>query len=614
MSDSQFENDISQGIQLLRTGKKMEAARCFAGAVQANPRSGKAWYWLAQSVDDAEKKAFCISKAKELAPEAFEKKPSQPATSSPTHTVATQQAGQIVAEPSKPLPQTPRSPFSEPIPVQPAAAPAQPVQSAAPPGTARPAPIPMYSAPQIDTVSPIQNLRPPEPEPKPGFSLESMFTGLLVAMVLIGLPFAFLAFTGRLDKVFPVPIPTMTQQPAMQSLKETKKAQAVAYTATPYLTPTLTPTPGLEQQILAVSAKMQTAKDKITQMEYTDAIIDLDWIISQVPDYSEAYYYRGLAYYRNIDSLRIQTEYADYMQAAISNFDTAIEIGPATSKEFEYRGYGLIRYASILELTVNRQRLYESALENLQMAYSMPEPNDELPVYIANLYTEIDQCDIGAEQEEELIASGTMSEEMLQKLYSNLSQSYLCLGEYQKALAQLDKTTGCDLCNIFNRAVVLYSMGRKQDAFNLINEHIEKYPHFSGDRYFLRGLIYYDWGQYENAMDDLMTGEGNTWYRGEIYSYLAAMLSYYYGDTESGDAYLEFAAATMYPTTGPYFHNLIMGQLTSRGLEPFSDDSYEFVVTTTPFANGTGSQTPSIPTPMPTLTPTPTLTPQPPES
>ncbi len=439
-------------------------------------------------------------------------------------------------------------------------------------------------------------------------------SGLLVTMVLIGLPFAFLAFTGRLDKVFPVPMPTITQQSAIQSLKETNKAEAVAFTATSYLTPTLTPTPGLDQQIQAVSAKMQTAKVKITQMEYTDAIIDLDWIINQVPEYSEAYYYRGLAYYRNIGSLRIQSEYADYLQRAISDFDTAIEIGPATSKEYEYRGYGLLRYASILELTVNRQRLYESSLENLQMAYSMPEHNEELPIYIANLYTEIDQCDIGAEQEEALIASGTMSEELLQKLYSNLSQSYLCLGEYQKALAQLDKTTGCDLCNIFNRTVVLYSMGRKQDAFTLINEHIEKYPNFSGDRYFLRGLIYYDWGQYDNALNDLMTGESNTWYRGEIYSYLAAMLSYYYGDTVSGDAYLEFAAATMYPTTGPYLHNLIKVQMNSRGLEPFSDDSYEIVVTTTPFANGTNSPTPSIPPPPLTLTPTPTLTPQPPEA
>ena len=72
MSDSQFENDITQGIQLLRNDKKLEAARCFARAVQANPKSGKAWYWLAQSVDDAEKKAFCMGKVKELVPGAFE--------------------------------------------------------------------------------------------------------------------------------------------------------------------------------------------------------------------------------------------------------------------------------------------------------------------------------------------------------------------------------------------------------------------------------------------------------------------------------------------------------------------------------------------------------------
>jgi hypothetical protein len=123
-------------------------------------------------------------------------------------------------------------------------------------------------------------------------------------------------------------------------------------------------------------------------------------------------------------------------------------------------------------------------------------------------------------------------------------------------------------------------------------------------------MIYLDWGQYENALDDMQTGEGNTWYRGEIYSYLAAMLSYYYGDSESGDAYLEFAAATIYPYTGKYINNLVQNQLAARGLDPFSDDSYEEVVTTTPFANGPGS----TPSQMPTLTPTPTFTPKPPDA
>jgi predicted Zn-dependent protease len=615
MSDIQFENDILQGIQLLKAGKKLEAAKCFARAVEANSKSGKAWYWLAQAIDDPAKKAFCMGKAKELAPAVFEKKPAQPAIPTPPTPKPVQPVVQQSTVQAPPAVASARPAFTEEKPFKPISVPPPPIPQAGQPArpAIQPISVPQYAAPQPAVVSPVQSFRQQAPEPKPGFSFESMFMGLLVALVVIGLPFAFLGFTGRLDQILPVPqtgITDLTPNPVMLSSTASAGLAAASQTPTITFTPTITPTAGLDIQIQSVAAQMQTAKDKIDQMEYTDAIIDLDWIISQVPGYADAYYYRGLAYYRNTESLRMQTEYADYIQGAIENFDIAIQLGPVRSKYYEYRGYGLIRYASILELTVNRQRLYESALENLQLAYSMPDRSEDIPVYIANLYTEINQCDIGAEQEENLIASGTMSEELLQKIYSNLARSYLCLGEYQKALDQLDKLTGCNMCNDFNRTIALYSMGRKQEAFNVINQSITDYPSFSGDRYFLRAMIYLDWGQYENALDDMQTGEGNTWYRGEIYSYLAAMLSYYYGDSESGDAYLEFAAATIYPYTGKYINNLVQNQLAARGLDPFSDDSYEEVVTTTPFANGPGS----TPSQMPTLTPTPTFTPKPPDA
>jgi hypothetical protein len=122
---------------------------------------------------------------------------------------------------------------------------------------------------------------------------------------------------------------------------------------------------------------------------------------------------------------------------------------------------------------------------------------------------------------------------------------------------------------------------------------IEKNPYYGGGRYYLRALISYDEGRLDEALSDLDFGEGQTWGRAGIYSYLRGRFALEDGDKMSAIELLQYAEASLGPVgTGPFIRR-IERELASLGASP---------LTVTPQVLVPG-------TPMPTLIPT--ITPRP---
>ncbi len=63
-----MEHWVSEGIRLLRGGRRQEAERALRIAVSENERSVEAWLWLSQAVESDGEKMTCLLKVMELDP------------------------------------------------------------------------------------------------------------------------------------------------------------------------------------------------------------------------------------------------------------------------------------------------------------------------------------------------------------------------------------------------------------------------------------------------------------------------------------------------------------------------------------------------------------------
>lgn len=59
---------VSEGVRLLKGGKRLEAERALRIAVSENGRNVEAWLWLSQTVDSDAEKMTCLLRVMELDP------------------------------------------------------------------------------------------------------------------------------------------------------------------------------------------------------------------------------------------------------------------------------------------------------------------------------------------------------------------------------------------------------------------------------------------------------------------------------------------------------------------------------------------------------------------
>jgi hypothetical protein len=166
-----------------------------------------------------------------------------------------------------------------------------------------------------------------------------------------------------------------------------------------------------------------------------------------------------------------------------------------------------------------------------------------------------------------------------------------------KALKHIDEAKKIKDADFFKyeRARILYAMGKYTEAEKEINLSINADPYYRGNRYFLRALIYIEMGDLEKAQQDLDFGAGNMWGEDGLFSYALGKIALAQNDTDRAIKYFQKAEAAY------FFQNTIL-DLIRADLAKLNAQPIE--VKPNP-VNAT-----SIPSPTITLTPRPSSTPK----
>ena len=240
----------------------------------------------------------------------------------------------------------------------------------------------------------------------------------------------------------------------------------------------------------------------------------------------------------------------------------------------------------------------ELALDNLQMALALgvsdPVVSERsLPL----VYDFLGRCEEGMAEAKRLVEVWEAAQNPSSAdLNYNLAEGYLCLAQLEPALKHVDIAIGVysSFQEKFARAVILYNMGRLDDALAQLNETIEDFRFYCGCRYFLRALIYYEQGHPDMAQADLDFGVGQTWDRAGLLAYMTGRLLIDEGQTEEGWQQIQLAEATLGRNYGPLL-NRIRDKIQKQGL-PLLTPEPQVEVTATPLP-----PLPPVSTPRPPL-------------
>jgi tetratricopeptide (TPR) repeat protein len=146
---------------------------------------------------------------------------------------------------------------------------------------------------------------------------------------------------------------------------------------------------------------------------------------------------------------------------------------------------------------------------------------------------------------------------------------------------------------VWLRAMILYFMGRHEEALEDLNDLLEEKPYYNGFRYYLRALIHYENGRRDLAEQDLMMGVSNTWGRAGIFSYVLGRMAIDDGDKEAGIIYLQQALATLDWYFRPMFPR-IEQELADLGAAPLPEES-SVQIRATPMPTTEAIPRPTIP-------------------
>jgi tetratricopeptide (TPR) repeat protein len=207
------------------------------------------------------------------------------------------------------------------------------------------------------------------------------------------------------------------------------------------------------------------------------------------------------------------------------------------------------------------------------------------------------RCDEGLKRARELLATADPSDvPTVAGLHSALSNGYLCKGQVHDALYEMNWTLAREWSveRRWRRSILLYNLGRLDEALEELDWVIQQEPTIYGYRYHLRALIEFDRGNPEQAAQDLETGARYTWSRSGLYAYVSALLALERGDTQAGVEALRLAEASLVRENGPILDRA-RGDLQELGVEPL-------VLTPSVPIRST-----PIPTSLPTTTPRPLL-------
>ncbi len=479
---------VQAGIAAAKAGERQQAAALLARAVRLNPASESAWFWLGLVCQTPEQRTYCLQRVLAL---------------NPQHA----QARQMLASPRPGPPVQPPAPVVVPpvstIEPLPAAARAAPQPTAAPasdsPATLPPEPVP----PPPAAPPPLEKAEPPAPpaaEPKPWSTTERMLVGLLgfiLAAVVCGGGLAFFVMSHQLDRMAaqvaaaiwsPTPslIPTLSFTPSITPTPTLtpvpSDTPARTFTPSPRPTRTRSPTPTLDATAQAVQAESFLAQvaSLMNGQNYADAVMVLDKGVTVAPGYAELYFQRARAYSGLLLNNRFRDEYVDYVHRALADVNQAIALDPTIGD------YYYFRYMFEEDLAVNSPyrvdyiALETIALENVRIANQLGNTQADSERMPALILPNLGRCDEGLAEARQLIDARGPTAPPSAALETALAAGYFCKGQLDAALQHINVAIQAysRYERIWEKSLILYSMGRLDEALAVINDDINHYPYY----------------------------------------------------------------------------------------------------------------------------------------
>jgi tetratricopeptide (TPR) repeat protein len=309
--------------------------------------------------------------------------------------------------------------------------------------------------------------------------------------------------------------------------------------------PTPNKTPGVEATISALEIEAGKYYDNY---EY-DKVLDLyEKMIALDPNNPEvyvesAYYFRRIA--NNKHSL---DDFMDILNRGVATVNKGIEVDPKYGDLYAQRAFLFGTMANAYAYRVDGYTLNQLALDNLQASNSLGSKRMQHPErYWVNYLAFARQCDQAVTEANRLAAVEPPDDTYEPTIESVLELAYACKGDYKKALEyyliDLRKTNSQDdACSC--SSVYYYLLGKSDETLEKLNKSISDYPNYYGSRYFLRALIEYDRGEYDQALIDAQHADGNAWAFGMNSAYIQGLNAARLGQTEEAIRNLQYAEAT----------------------------------------------------------------------
>lgn len=519
---------IQQGIELAKRGNIEEASIIFMQIVKADPASEEAWLWLGRCRNIPEEKRYCFNKVLSI----------NQGNEEAQFALASLGSLEEHLPPHQPTSAQPQAtPLSDDHPSTPAT---------------------IIALPRKNWARRIIYL----------------LIGIMVGIYLgryIGNSLAALGFFDKIDAAIAL---RTIKVPEFTDSQEVPAGDIVP-------TPTISLTESYDKRLEKAWPFIVQANGLSSAQNYAGAVSSWTQALEIVPEYIDAYYKRGAAYFYLTQSQRAKSEYDFYLQLAIKDFDQAIYLDSNVADYYIMRGRAYNSWAFQQSSRADFQRLEKIALENFLYSEQIPHQevwnNMETNLYRTMVKT--GNCKSAITKVSELLRNRA---EPSPGLHAVLSDAYYCIGNLEKALEHKDeaiKLASSSVC-LCERAIVLYGLGRQDEAMATIEESLSHQPYYNGDRYYFRALIYADRGNLNQAQKDLEFGMTQTWVRGGLLSYVQGKIALAQNRKEDALFFFQEAEAT-YLEEGPMLEK-IRKDLIDLGGTPRDVQAAPFPITPVP--------------------------------
>ncbi len=219
---------------------------------------------------------------------------------------------------------------------------------------------------------------------------------------------------------------------------------------------------------------------------FKEAINDFDVAVKKKPDYSHAFYNRGISKYELGKNIGDSTMFYE----ALSDLNEALKYDEEFHEAYSYR-------ANVF----SELNQFDFALSDYNLALELKPNNVDYIINRGINFGKMGQLNKAVKDLEFAIELDSLNP----SAYVNLGRAYAGLKEYEKSInlytKALELKPELDVAK-FNRAISYWFLKNNEKALKELNELIEQSPNFS-DAYLKRGQIYLDLKDKTAACNDL---------------------------------------------------------------------------------------------------------------